>query len=92
MGPSRTREQIMADLTGILRDFEGREYFGDITPETLFFDDLAMASLDAVVLAEKLENHYGQKFPFSEFVEEMREREVFDIAVGDLARFLQRHL
>ena len=90
--PSRTQEEIMADLAGILRDFEGREYYGDINPETLFFDDLGMASLDAVVLAEKLENHYQRKFPFSEFVEEMRQRDVFDIAVGDLAAFLNRHM
>lgn len=89
---SRTREEIMAELAAILRDFEGREYYGDINPETLFFDDLGMASLDAVVLAEKLENHYQRKFPFSEFVEEMRQRDVFDIAVGDLAAFLNRHL
>ena len=87
-----TPGQILDELAAILGDFDGREYSGEISPETLFFGDIGLTSIDAVVLAEKLERHYGRKFPFHEFVAEMRTRAAFDIAVGDLVAFLHRHL
>ena len=88
----RSPDETLRELASLLRDFEGREYSGEITRETLFFDDLGMTSIDAVILAEKLEAHFGRPFPFPDFVNRMRERESFDIAVGDLADFLSENL
>jgi acyl carrier protein len=86
------RQQIVEDLAGILRDFQGRRFTGPIGPETLFFDDLGFVSIDAVVLGERLQEHYGRSLPFREFLEEMRGAEVLDIQIGQLAAFLHRHL
>jgi acyl carrier protein len=87
-----TPEQILHDLADLLRDFNGREYSGPIGPHTLFFGDLGMVSIDAVVLAETLEQGYGRKFPFNDFLADLGRRGVEDLEVGELARFLSRHL
>ena len=89
---TRTKEQIMDDVAGILRNFGGREYSGDIGPETRFFGDLGLASIDAVVLGETLEEHYGRKLPFHLFMADLGRRAVRDIPVGELVAFLYQHL
>jgi len=87
-----TYDQIMADLAGILRNFHGREYGGEITPKTRFSAELGMASIDAVVLGETIELHYEQKLPFNQFIAELGRQEARDIEVGQLATFLHKHL
>ena len=66
--------RILADLAGILRNFHGREYSGAIGPETRFFADLGLASIDAVVLGETLEAHYGRPLPFGDLMAELGSR------------------
>lgn len=88
----RTLEQVMAELADLLRNFEGKEYSGEIGPKTQFFNEMGFASIDAVVLGEKLEDFYGCKLPFHLFIADLRERNVEDIEVGELAAFIQRHL
>lgn len=83
---------ILADLTGILRDFQGREYSGPITRETLFFADLGFASIDAVVLGETLEKHYRRKFPFNQLFAELGQQQAEDLELGVLVDFLTRQL
>jgi len=89
---TRTREQILDDVAGILRNFNGREYSGDIGPDTFIFGDLGLASIDAVVLGETLEEHYGQKLPFHLFMADLGRRAVRDIPLGELIAFVHRHL
>lgn len=88
----RTYEQIIADLAGILGNFGGREYGGQIGPQTMFSRDLGLASIDAVVLGETIELHYAQKLPFGQFLAELGRTGVRDIEVGALANFLVKHL
>lgn len=89
---TRTQDQVLQDLAGILRNFNGREYSGPLGAETLFFGELGMGSIDAVVLAETLESFYGRKFPFQQFLAAVGRDGVCDIAVGQMAAFLHRHL
>jgi len=89
---TQTPEQILDDLTGILRHFNGREYSGDIGPKTLFFGDLGLVSIDAIVLAETLEQFYGRKLPFNEFLATVGRQGARDIEVGELVHFLQQQL
>ncbi|MCA9262564.1 MAG: hypothetical protein KDA60_01900 [Planctomycetales bacterium] len=86
----KTESEIMDDLRQILRNFEGREYSGNITPQTMFFADLGFASLDAILLGEQLESYYARSIPFPSFLGSLAERNVQDIEVGELARFLSR--
>src|SRR3954466_1732042 len=84
--------RIMADLKEILASFNGREYSGTIGPETLFFADLGLASIDAVVLGERLQAHYGRPIPVSEVMAALGSRTDRRLRMGELADFLQRHL
>jgi acyl carrier protein len=83
---------ILDDLARILSDFEGREYSGPIDAETRFFADLGLASIDAVVLGETLQAHYGCPLPFGDLMAELGRREDRDLTIGELANFLAKHL
>ncbi len=82
---------IWAELTRILADFQGREYSGPIGRETRFFADLGLASIDAVVLGETLEAHFGRPLPFGEMMADLGKRVDRDMTLGELAAFLARH-
>lgn len=82
----------MDDIIALLRNFNGREYSGPIEPETYFFADLGMASIDAVVFAEMLEQYYGQKFPFKAFMAKQHQRAMRDMQLYELAEFLEQNL
>ena len=85
-------DAILEDLGQLLRDFHGREYSGPIGRETRFFADLGLASIDAVVLGETLENRYGRTLPFGDLMAELGQRTDRDLKIGELADFLHRHL
>ena len=58
-------EQAMLDeIAAVLSDLGGSVYLGEVGPETRFFADLGLASIDAVVLGERLEERFGCKLPF----------------------------
>jgi acyl carrier protein len=84
--------KILADLAEILASFNGRDYSGTIGPETRFFADLGLASIDAVVLGETLQAHYNRPLPFGELMAELGRRTERDIYVGEMVDFLHRHL
>ncbi len=90
--PSKTYSEIIADLAELLRHFEDREYSGHIGPETRFFGDLGFASIDAVILGEKLEAYYGQKISFHKFLAQVMQSGAEDLEVGQLAEFLTQEL
>lgn len=84
----KTPKLILAELAELLSDFQGREYPDEITTETQFFADLGFVSIDAIVLGETLESHYGQQIPFQRFLKQLADENIQDIAVGRLAAFL----
>jgi acyl carrier protein len=88
-----TEEQLYQDLAEVMRRaFPDREYSGEVGPRTRFFGDLGLASIDAVVLAEKLERHYGRRLPFAAFLAGLRQRGAEDLELGELVGFLRQHL
>jgi acyl carrier protein len=89
---SPSRQSILADLAAILANFNGRGYSGTIGPETRFFADLGLASIDAVVLGETLAEHYGRPLPFGEVMADLGRRTERDMSVGEVADFLVRVL
>jgi acyl carrier protein len=86
-----SREAIVAELAAILGCFGGRDYSGTIGPETRFFADLGLASIDAVVLGETLQSHYGRPIPFGELMADLGHRTDRDMTVGEMAEFLHRY-
>jgi acyl carrier protein len=88
----RTSDEILLDLAKLLSNFNGREYSGAIRRETLFFGDLGMVSIDAIIFGETLEERYGRKLPFHQFLASVGRQDVHDIAVGELVEFLNEQL
>ncbi len=84
--------EVLADVARILADFQGREYLGVIDRQTRFFADLGLASIDAVVLGEMLQDHYGRPLPFGDLMAELGRRDDRDLSIGELTAFLVRHL
>jgi acyl carrier protein len=88
----RTAAEILSDLAGVVRrTFPDREFPDAVDAGTRVFADLGLASIDLVVLAERLEGHSGRKLPFGPFLKGLRDRGADDLEVGELVAFLQQH-
>jgi acyl carrier protein len=88
----RSADEILADLAGVVRrTFPDRDFPDAVDADTRVFADLGLASIDIVVLAEKLESHYGRRLPFGAFLKGLRDRGADDLPVGELVAFLQPH-
>jgi acyl carrier protein len=87
----RTADEILGELAGVVRrTFPDRDFPDEVDAGTRVFGDLGLASIDVVVLAEKLEVHYGRKLPFGAFLKGLRDRGADDLEVGELVAFLQQ--
>jgi acyl carrier protein len=87
-----SRESILRDLAEVLTTtFPDRDFPSDIGRGTRVFADLGLASIDVVVLGERLEQFYGRRLPFGPFLAGLRARGADDLALGDLVDFLQQH-
>ena len=61
---------------------------GSVENETKrLFAELGFASIDLVVLGERLEQFYGRKLPFGPFLAGLRTRGADDLALGELVAF-----
>ena len=88
-----SRDQIMSDVLGLLTTLAGDwEYTGEITPQTRFFADMGLGSLDVVVLGTAVQEHYKQVFPFAELFAQVGQRAMPDIPVGEWVDFIHKHL
>jgi acyl carrier protein len=88
--PSRT--EILDDVIVVLERDLGVQSSSPITADTRFFADLGLASIDAVVLSERLQDHYGRSLPFNELMAEMGRRTERDLSIGELVAFLASKL
>ncbi len=60
-----TQDVILTDVINLLNQLaRDWEYSGEITPDTFLFADLGFESIDAVILASFVQEHYGRPFPF----------------------------
>jgi len=78
-----TEDTILEEVVAILVEVIGEDFLLDVevTSETSFNDDLAVESIEFVVLAERLREHYGEKV---DFVGEMDLEEIVSMTVGRL--------
>jgi acyl carrier protein len=87
-----TKTEILDDIATILSDQLGVQSSGSIDVETRFFADLGLASIDAVVLSEAIQNHYQRPLPFNVLMAEIGQRTERDISIGELVAFVSDHL
>lgn len=88
----RPADLIYADLAAVLKAaFPDRDHAGPVGPDTRVFGDIGLASIELIVLAEKLEGYYGRKLPFAAFLGGLRRSGADDLDLGTLVTFLQQH-
>ncbi len=89
---TRTPEQLYRDLAEVMAAaFPDRDISVDVGPGTRVFADLGFASIELVVLGERLEQFYGKRLPFGQFLAGLRTRGAEDLELGELVKFLQQH-
>ncbi|WP_165071123.1 acyl carrier protein [Paludisphaera rhizosphaerae] len=84
----RILDEVLTLMTELSADWE---YSGEITAETRLLGDLAMDSLDLVILGSELQERYGQ-LPFSEFLAELGKQDADqrDVTIGELVDLICR--
>jgi acyl carrier protein len=87
-----TRAEILDDVLATLSSRLGVQSSGTIGEQTRFFADLGLASIDAVVLSEALQCHYGRALPFGDLLAEIGRRTERDLTLGELVAFLSANL
>ena len=89
----KSRKEVLADVLQFLgRLADDWEYSDAITEDTYLLADMGLASLDVVILANAVQEHYGQVFPFPEFFAEIGQREFRDVSVGEWVDFIYANL
>ena len=84
----RSREEIRADIVMLLGKLaDDWDYDGQVTEDTRMLADLGFESLDVVVLATVVQDHYQQILPFPEFFAEIGQRSTRDVTVGEWVDF-----
>lgn len=89
----RSAEQLYADLATIVATaFPDRDVSVPIGPDTKVFADIGLASIELVVLGERLEQFYGRKLSYGPFLAGLRNRGAEDLELGELVAFLQAQI
>jgi acyl carrier protein len=87
------REQILTEVLALLNSVVGDwEFEGTVGAETRVFADLALESLDLVILGSKVQEHFGQTFPFPQFFAEIGQCQNRDMTIGQWVDFIGTHL
>jgi acyl carrier protein len=87
------QETILNDVLGLLKQLaRDWEYSGEITPDTWLFADLGFESIDAVILASFVQEHYRRPFPFPQLLADIGHRGVKDLRIRELVEFICQHL
>lgn len=87
------KEAILNDVLGLLKQLaRDWEYTGEITPDTWLFADLGFESIDAVILASFVQEHYRRPFPFPQLLADIGQRGVKDLKIRELVEFIHQHL
>jgi acyl carrier protein len=86
------RADILGDVAAILSNQLGVSPSTAIDEDTRFFTDLGLASIDAVVLSEAIQEHYGQPLPFNDLMADIGRRTERDLTIGELVTFIRENL
>jgi acyl carrier protein len=79
-------DRILAEVAAMLADIVGDEILlaVEITHDSGFDDDLALESIEFVALAGRLQERYGDRVDFIEFLAGLEIEEIMAMTVGHL--------
>ncbi len=87
------REEVLEYFLGLLRSLsEDRDSGMDITEDTYLLGNMNWRSIEVIYLANNMQEHYGQQFPFVEFFAGIAQKEVRDISVSEWVDFINANL
>lgn len=64
----------------------------DIDANTSFSDDLELESIELVVIADKIQSHYGKSIDFNQWLGSLQLEQMIRLTVGDLTEFVDGQL
>src|SRR4051812_19510458 len=91
MKPSR--DEVLQHFLGILHSL-GEEYEDSVasSEDTQILNDLNWRSVEIVYIANEVQKHYDQIFPFEKLIQEIESRGNPEVTVADWVNFIHRHL
>ena len=83
-------DTTLAVLTRLIQETIGEDWALDepITRQTSFADELELESIEFVVLAEKLQAHYGARVDFVGWLSDKPLEGILALTVGDVAGYI----
>jgi acyl carrier protein len=82
---------VLDEVVLILTEVVGEDFLLDteITPGTRFSDDLALESIEVVALGELLQERYGERVNFVDFIGDMDIDTITALTVGQLVGYVE---
>jgi acyl carrier protein len=86
MTVANTRHSVLEVVAELIGEVVGDDLLLDdpISMETSFSDDLELESIEFVALSEALQERYGARIDFVEWISEMELEEIIGLTVGQL--------
>ena len=91
-GRAARQRGIIDVVIGIIRDLKGYAASTPVTENSQLFADLAIESIDLVMLNELVERHYERQFPFADFMAELGRLDQRDVSISQFANFIRLQL
>ena len=78
-------------IIGLIREAVNEDWIEDfeIDADTNFNDDLELESIELVVIAEKIQSHYGAAIDFNNWLGSLELDQMMALTVGQLADFVK---
>jgi acyl carrier protein len=85
---------VLSEVVEILGEVLGADFLleGEVTRKTSFSQELALESIEFVVLAEKIQRRFGAEVDFAAFLAGMGIEELMTMTVGQLVDHIESRL
>lgn len=92
--PTTTEQEVLTEITAMLATVLAEFGLDDaeVTMESRFTEDLELESIDLVTLAGLLQERWGERINFAEFLAGMELDEIIGLTVGRLVRHVVARL
>ncbi len=91
-GHAAMQRSVVDVVVGIIRELKDYSAATPVTESSQLFADLAIESIDLVMLNELVERHYQRQFPFADFMAELGRLDQRDVTIGQFANFIRLQL
>lgn len=91
-GHAAMQRSVVEVVSGIIRNLKEYSASTAISENSQLFADLAIESIDLVMLNELVERHYQRQFPFADFMAELGRLDQRDVSIGQFANFIRLQL